>query len=55
MNGHLGVDASTVRHPKIEMREIKEDYAEFVLSGTDASMANALRRIIIAEVRRGGA
>jgi DNA-directed RNA polymerase alpha subunit len=37
--------------PRIEMRKLEDDYAEFVLENTDASMANALRRIMIAEVR----
>lgn len=38
------------RHPNIEIRKIDGDYLEFMLSNTDVSMANALRRIIIAEV-----
>jgi hypothetical protein len=38
------------RAPKITMRQLREDYAEFVLSDTDVSMANALRRIMVAEV-----
>ena len=54
MNGHMAVDPA-IRQPKIEMRKLEEDYAEFVLSSTDASMANALRRIMIAEVRAGDA
>lgn len=38
------------RHPKITIRKLEDDYAEFILSDTDASVANALRRIMIAEV-----
>jgi DNA-directed RNA polymerase II subunit RPB3 len=38
------------RHPKIHIRKLEDDYAEFILSDTDASLANALRRIMIAEV-----
>lgn len=38
------------RHPRIEVRRLDDDYAEFELSGTDVSVANALRRIMIAEV-----
>lgn len=51
MNGHMDTDANGVRMPRIEMRKLEDDYAEFVLENTDASMANALRRIMIAEVR----
>lgn len=42
--------APAPRRPKIIMRKLEDDYAEFVLSGTDVSVANALRRIMIAEV-----
>ena len=38
------------RFPKIKIRELKDDYAKFELRETDASMANALRRVMIAEV-----
>jgi DNA-directed RNA polymerase II subunit RPB3 len=38
------------RAPVIQLRRADPDYCEFLLSGTDASMANALRRIMIAEV-----
>lgn len=31
--------------------DLREDYVEFVLSNTDTSVANALRRVMIAEVR----
>ena len=39
-----------MRHPIITMRSCTELSAEFVLSKTDASVANALRRIMIGEV-----
>ncbi|KAH7672285.1 DNA-directed RNA polymerase II subunit RPB3 protein [Dioscorea alata] len=38
------------RFPKIRIREMKDDYLKFDLTDTDASMANALRRVMIAEV-----
>ncbi|KAM0057500.1 putative DNA-directed RNA polymerase [Helianthus debilis subsp. tardiflorus] len=42
--------ASYQRFPKVKIRELKDDYAKFELRETDASMANALRRVMIAEV-----
>jgi hypothetical protein len=41
---------SYARKPEVEVRRITDDYGEFVLRGTDVSMANALRRVMIAEV-----
>lgn len=38
------------RFPQLEILELKEDSIVFVLSKTDTSMANALRRIMISEV-----
>jgi DNA-directed RNA polymerase II subunit RPB3 len=38
------------RTPNVEILELKEDSMTFVLSKTDTSVANALRRIMIAEV-----
>ena len=38
------------RTPKIKVMDLKEDSISFELSQTDISMANALRRIMIAEV-----
>ncbi|KAG5176106.1 putative DNAdirected RNA polymerase II 36 kDa polypeptide A [Tribonema minus] len=38
------------RAPKIEVLELKADFVKFVLSDTDTSVANALRRVMIAEV-----
>lgn len=38
------------RFPRIKIRESKNDYCKFELHDTDASMANALRRVMIAEV-----
>lgn len=38
------------RHPNVKIRRLTDDYCEFVLSDTDVSMANALRRVMIAEV-----
>eukprot|EP00953_Heterococcus_sp_UTEX-ZZ885_P033151 17268-Heterococcus_DN1.PRE.1 len=38
------------RAPKIEVLELKDDFVKFVLSDTDTSVANALRRVMIAEV-----
>jgi DNA-directed RNA polymerase II subunit RPB3 len=39
------------RNPRVTLTELGEDFVRFTLSGTDTSMANALRRIMIAEVR----
>lgn len=38
------------RMPKIEILELNQNDMKFVMSGTDVSMANCLRRIMIAEV-----
>ena len=38
------------RAPKLELRIMKADYCEFVLSDTDVSVANVLRRVIISHV-----
>eukprot|EP01119_Soliformovum_irregulare_P006934 TRINITY_DN19344_c0_g1_i1.p1 TRINITY_DN19344_c0_g1~~TRINITY_DN19344_c0_g1_i1.p1 ORF type:complete len:303 (-),score=64.91 TRINITY_DN19344_c0_g1_i1:102-1010(-) len=38
------------RQPNVEILELREDYMTFILSKTDVSVANALRRIMIAEV-----
>ena len=38
------------RTPKIKVTELKQDKISFELSETDISMANSLRRIMIAEV-----
>lgn len=40
----------TDKGPKVHIRKLDQDYCEFLLTGTDASMANALRRVILAEV-----
>ncbi|XWS68069.1 hypothetical protein CRYUN_Cryun04dG0058600 [Craigia yunnanensis] len=37
------------RFPKVKIRELKDEYAKFELRDIDASMANALRRVMIAE------
>ncbi|KAI4387880.1 hypothetical protein MLD38_000271 [Melastoma candidum] len=49
MEGMMG-GVSYQRFPKVKLRELKDDYAKFELYDTDASMANALRRVMIAEV-----
>lgn len=38
------------RMPVIEIQELKDDYIKFLLKDTDMSVANALRRVMIAEV-----
>ena len=35
--------------PQVEIMELKEDSIKFLLTGTDASVANALRRTMIGE------
>ncbi len=42
--------AALRRQPKVELRTLTEDYCEFVLSDTDVSVANALRRVILSHV-----
>ena len=39
-----------MNNPKIELQTMSNDVIKFVLLQSDTSMANALRRIIIAEV-----
>lgn len=41
---------SNQRYPTLKVRELKEDFIKFELRETDASMANVLRRVMIAEV-----
>ena len=41
---------NNARNPTITVRKLTHDYCEFVLRRTDTSMANALRRVIIADV-----
>lgn len=51
MRKQLKMDgASYQRFPKVKIRDLKDDYAKFELRDTDASMANALRRVMISEV-----
>ena len=38
------------RQPKIEIKELREESITFVLSETDLSVANALRRVMISEI-----
>ena len=38
------------RNPSIVVTKLRDDKVKFVLQGTDSSVANALRRVIIAEV-----
>lgn len=42
--------ASYARMPRVKIRELKDDYMKFELRETDASVANALRRVMISEV-----
>jgi DNA-directed RNA polymerase II subunit RPB3 len=39
-----------IRKPVVKLRDLKPDYCEFELLNTDASVANSLRRVIIADV-----
>mmetsp|Transcript_19266 Transcript_19266/g.32168 ORF Transcript_19266/g.32168 Transcript_19266/m.32168 type:complete len:343 (+) Transcript_19266:80-1108(+) len=39
----------SLRDPKIEIVELKEDFIKFVLYDTDVSVANSLRRVMIGE------
>jgi DNA-directed RNA polymerase II subunit RPB3 len=42
--------AALRRQPNVELRTLTDDYCEFVLSNTDVSIANALRRVILSHV-----
>jgi DNA-directed RNA polymerase II subunit RPB3 len=42
--------ATYQRFPKVKIREMKDDIMKFELRETDASVANALRRVMISEV-----
>ncbi|KAJ1288588.1 hypothetical protein BS78_02G099200 [Paspalum vaginatum] len=42
--------ATHQRFPRVRIRELRDDYAKFELRDTDASVANALRHVMIAEV-----
>ncbi|XP_037469260.1 DNA-directed RNA polymerases II, IV and V subunit 3-like [Triticum dicoccoides] len=42
--------ASYQRFPRVRIRELRDEFAKFELRDTDASVANALRRVMIAEV-----
>ncbi|EFJ38153.1 hypothetical protein SELMODRAFT_75337 [Selaginella moellendorffii] len=44
------MEASYQRFPTVRIRDLKDDFLKFELRDTDASIANALRRVIIAEV-----
>jgi DNA-directed RNA polymerase II subunit RPB3 len=48
--GYFSQNIVGKRQPTIEIKRIEPDYCEFLLKGTDASVANALRRVILAEV-----
>lgn len=41
---------SHARRPKLEIKRYSDMHMEFLLSNTDASVANALRRVMIAEI-----
>lgn len=38
------------RFPKVEILELRDDVIKFVLSETDTSVANGIRRVIMSEV-----
>lgn len=38
------------RRPNLEVLEVNDEYMEFELTKSDASMANAIRRMVMAEV-----
>lgn len=46
----IGRKDSGSRHPHVKLRKLEPDYCEFELQNTDPSVANALRRVMIAEV-----
>lgn len=50
VSGGTGVEMPNPRFPQIEIQELRDDFIKFELSDTDASVANAIRRVMIAEV-----
>ncbi len=42
--------AASKRNPQVNVRKLTPDFCEFVLSDTDPSVANALRRVMLSEV-----
>ena len=38
------------RVPRVDVRRLDKNYCEFLLTNTDASAANALRRVMLADV-----
>lgn len=54
-----GIKYFTVHHNRarpneqVEILELRDDFVEFVLSNTDTSVANALRRVMVSEVYVG--
>jgi len=44
------MQVSSKRNPSIEIKELKSDSIQFLLKDCDFSLANALRRIILAEI-----
>jgi DNA-directed RNA polymerase alpha subunit len=47
--------ASSRKLPQIEVQELTDDKIVFKLTNCDTSLANALRRVLIAEVSSSGA
>ena len=43
-------ESELVRSPKIKIIDVKKNYIKFLLTNTDLSIANALRRVILSEV-----
>lgn len=41
---------SRARKPHLQLRELSEESCAFTLTGTDASVANAMRRVMFAQV-----
>ena len=52
----MAAPALTALRPVVAVRSLSDDFVEFSLTGVDDAFANALRRVMIAEVRerRGG-
>ncbi|GLJ16024.1 hypothetical protein SUGI_0265840 [Cryptomeria japonica] len=46
----MGTSESEKRYPQVKIRQWEDEYMKFDLYGTDVSIANALRRVMIAEV-----
>ena len=46
----MNIEGKDKIHPKLEILELTSDKIKFILENTDVSIANTLRRIMLAEI-----